>query len=264
MPKKLVFVSCGQETEQERNLGRRLCQTVDAFARTKAFYADLVHSAADLNSELFSALNRCDAFLAVMHDRGTVTYAGHPTTQRASVWVHQEIAILCYRMFLQKRTIPIRVYMEQSILLEGVMKTAIVNPIRFKDDTEVLDSLSTWLSGHEFAEDPVTARRENIFRRRIRSLGEVEWLVLELTAAHTPAPGERVRHHSVFQDFSYHYRVVGQADPQIRESFNSAVSKLNAEYLVFHEVEGAMHHLTIAQQWWDLLLDELRSQGRNV
>ncbi len=36
-------------------------------------------------------------------------------------------------MFLQKTDLPVRVYMEEPLFPEGVMRTAIVNPIRFKD-----------------------------------------------------------------------------------------------------------------------------------
>jgi hypothetical protein len=185
--KKVVFVSCGQETASERALGHQICSTIDMFPRTKSFYADLVHSPNDLNSEVFGALNRCDAFFAVMHDRGTVQYNNKPAVRRSSVWIQQEIAILCFRMSVRKTHLPVRVYMEEPLFLEGVMKTAIVNPIGFKEPYEVLDGLSTWLSGHDFDEDPIAARRETSFRQRVATIGEMEWLAIELAAAHTSA-----------------------------------------------------------------------------
>lgn len=122
MVRKLVFVSCGQETGDETALGQQLCLTIDDFPGAKSFYAQLVHSPGDLNSEVFSALHRCDAFFAVMHDRGTVSFGKYEPASRGSVWIHQEIAILCYRMFFQKRRIPTRVYAQEGVLLEGVTR----------------------------------------------------------------------------------------------------------------------------------------------
>ncbi len=73
-----------------------------------AFFAQDVHSAGDLNSEIFRALQTCDAFLGILQKRGLVEYADFAPIERASVWIQQEIAIFSYRMFLEQRSLPIR------------------------------------------------------------------------------------------------------------------------------------------------------------
>jgi hypothetical protein len=264
MPKKLVFVSCGQETSEERTLGKQICASIDQSPRARSFYAQLVHSPGDLNAEVFSALSKCDAFLAVMHERGAVKYRDHPRIWRGSVWIQQEIAILCYRMFLQKRALPIRVYAQEGIFLEGVMKTAIVNPVPFKTPADVLSGVSAWLSGQEFAEDPITARRENLFRRRVAPLDEMAWFVLELTAAHMTSPRDAVNYSAVRDDFYSHYRSLDHADQQIGSNYDDVLAKLRSTHLITWEKERGVATFGIATQWWDLILDELRNQGRSV
>lgn len=263
MPKKRIFVSCGQEIEQERRLGHEILGIIDKHGM-QGFFAQEVHGADDLNAAVFRALRRCDGFFAVMHRRGEVKYLNHDVTHRASVWIQQEIAILCYRRFLQARPVPVRVYMENGIRLEGVMRTAIVNPILFERNQEVRDGLSEWLRGPEFEEHPIVARRETLFQGRIKNLSPNDWLLLDLIAAHSVAPGELVDDSAVRNDFFAFHRAQGETDQQIDAWYQETRSKLAGSHLVTriddHQAVGKIG-LGIAKQWWDLILEELRVRG---
>lgn len=266
MPKKRIFVSCGQETEQEKRRGQEILGIIDNHGM-QGFFAQEVHSADDLNAAVFKAVHRCDGFFAVMHKRGEVRYLNYGMTHRASVWIQQEIAILCYRRFLQARPVPVRVYMEEGIRLEGVMRTAIVNPISFKSNQEVLDGLSEWLRGPEFEEHPIVARREVLFQRRIQVLNPNEWLLLELIAAHSASPGDLTDDSAIRNDFFAVYRPQRETNQQIDAWYRESRARLVANDLVKqvddHPAVGKIG-LGIAKQWWDLILEELRVRGRLV
>jgi hypothetical protein len=185
-----IFVSCGQLGDGEITLGKKIKKVIDEHEGMRGFFAQDVHSPNDLNRAVFDQLKTCDGFFAVMHKRGEITYGDFPISQRSSVWIQQEIAILCYRMHLQGSHVPIRVYTEKGILLEGVMKTTIVNPLPFEKDKDVLSGLSEWLEGVEFDEHPVLARRKNLFQTRVTGFQPNHWLLLELITAHSAAPGD--------------------------------------------------------------------------
>ena len=185
MPERVVFISCGQLTEGEKGLGREVAAIIERHGM-RPFFAQDVHSAGDLNSEVFRAIQSCDAFLGILQRRGTVTFGKYPPAERASVWIQQEIATFCYRMFLERRSFPIRVYSERGIRREGVMEIAVVNPIEFDRSEEIPTEVERWLRSREFDDHPVLATREELFRRRLAPLNEVEQLLLE---AEVPSGG---------------------------------------------------------------------------
>lgn len=263
--KRLVFVSCGQSTDEEKALGRE----ISAIIRDNGmmpFFAEDVHSPDGLNAVVFKHIRLCDAFVAVLHRRGTVTFRNYPSSERASVWIQQEIALVAYRKLLQQRDLPIRVYAEQGIRREGLLEVLIVNPIEFATRATLLTDLSAWLAGEEFKQHPVLARREASFRRRAAKLTEDQWLMLELIAAHCPAPGDFVDYDTLRNDF---FEIKRDGAPPadasntiIDAAFSSAGSALVADGLVlrFQEINHARY--SIGKQWWDLVLDELRADGR--
>jgi len=268
MPRqRTVFVSCGQLTEPEKALGREVAQVIQAHGM-KAFFAQDVHSAGDLNSEVFRAVQTCDAFLAILQKRGTVKFADYPPVERSSVWIQQEIAVFCYRMFLEQRSLPLRVYSERGIRREGVMDIAVVNPIDFDRDREVIAGVDAWLKSREFVEHPVLARREELFRARLARTSDDQLLLLELIAAHCPDPGDLVQYHVVSGDFRAVLNAPGAKESEeIERRFRSAFSTLNKLELIGVVDENLRTGTTaiwIGKQWWHLLLDELRNRGRRV
>ena len=259
-----IFVSCGQETSDEIALGRKIIKDIAKHDGMRGFFAQDVHSSTDLNRAVFDQLKTCDGFFAVMHKRGAITYGNFPLSQRSSVWIQQEIAILCYRMHLQGSHVPMRVYAEKGILLEGVMKTAIVNPISFEKDEEVLSGLSQWLKGAEFDEHPVLTRRKSLFQSRVKDLQPNHWLLLELITAHSANPGDATPSDVIENDF---YAIVAKeipADRERRDAFVQHVKALRRSGLIdrFMDPRTASGSLAIAKQWWDLVLGELKLNGR--
>jgi hypothetical protein len=65
--KGLVFISCGQYVPEEIELGRVLAVT-----EFTGYFAQNQTSLEGLSRNIFDALDRCSAFVAVMHHRGDV------------------------------------------------------------------------------------------------------------------------------------------------------------------------------------------------
>jgi hypothetical protein len=265
MPDRRIFISCGQLTEQERTLGRRLKTTIDERPGMTGFFANEVHSAAGLNAEIFQAIQTCYAFLAVLHHRGEVRFPGYPDAQRSSVWIQQEIAIFSYRMFLEGTPRPIRVYEQRGILLEGLMRAAVVNPVPFDTDEEVIRDVETWLDGRELEGDPILARREDLFRRRMDGLSDDALLLLELTIAHAVTPTDRVDQLSVIDDF-YDSLGVPRGNQEAFERSERARRDLMDRGLLGWAADHARGRpdLWVYRQWWELASDEFRVRSRRV
>lgn len=75
---RVVFVSCGQRTSEEIQLGRALAEVIGRNGM-RAFFGQDVHSAGDLNSEAFKAIQTCDAFLGILQKHPDIA---HPATLR--------------------------------------------------------------------------------------------------------------------------------------------------------------------------------------
>jgi len=169
MAERLVFVSYGLLTDEERSLGDQVAAVIREHGM-RPFIAQEVHSAGDLNSNVFEAVQTCVAFLGIMQKRGMVAFRDYSPTERSSVWIQQEFAIFCYRAFVERRAIPMRIYTERGIRREGVMEIAMANPIEFADSAEILADVDKWLGGPDFDEHPVLSTREEMFKRRLAPL----------------------------------------------------------------------------------------------
>jgi len=253
MAGRRIFVSCGQLTDDENALGTKVLRVIEAHGM-QGFFARDVHSASGLNAEVFEALRTCDAFVAIMHRRGEVRFLDYAPCHRASTWVQQEIAILCYRIHAQGRPVPIRVYADPDIRLEGVMAAAIVNPIPFTTERDVLDNLATWLEGAEFSRDPVVSRRESLFARKTQNFSDVAWEILSVIAAESTAPGIQLRRTRIDSDLR---EVLNRPDREI----DSALGDLFASGIVESRVERDVSYVWIAPAFFDLVVGALRERG---
>jgi hypothetical protein len=65
--------------------------------------------------------------LVSMHHRGEVKSLVGPPFQRASVWIEQEIAIAAYRVQILKDVIPVQLYIQAGIPLEGLRDKILLN-----------------------------------------------------------------------------------------------------------------------------------------
>ena len=151
MTEKLIFVSCGQQTAEEKNLGTSVKQLVDSQPGYKAYFAEYVQSLDALATNIFEGLRKCSGLISFLHDRGLVTTQGHKEWgYRSSVWVNQEIAILAYRKQYEGIEIPILVFKDEKVRLEGAMTSLIVNPNPIKSESEILKQIESWLKSTEF------------------------------------------------------------------------------------------------------------------
>jgi hypothetical protein len=141
----LVFISCGQSTADERQLGRAIAQLVEQETGWHAYFAENQTSFEAVTENVLKALHRAVAFIAIMHPRGNVSNP-HSTTEapwvRGSVWVEQEIAIAAFITQALRLPMEQRAYVHESIRREGLRDKLHMNPIVFRNDSEILADLS--------------------------------------------------------------------------------------------------------------------------
>jgi hypothetical protein len=137
----IIFVSCGQYTEAEKSLGRAIREVVKAVTGLDAFFAEDVQDLNGLESNILDALHDSIAFVTVMHPRGKITRPDGSVHIRASVWIEQEIAIATYIQLVEKRSLPVIAFAHELVDSEGIRDVLHLNPILFRNDSEILPIL---------------------------------------------------------------------------------------------------------------------------
>ncbi len=161
MAKKLIFVSCGQLTAEERALGTAVKAEIDKAPGLEGYFAQTVHDLSALAHHVFDALRRCSGAVLLLHERGRVTASdGSDLGYRSSVWVNQELAILAYRQFFEERKMPILVLKDPKAKLEGAMSALIVNANPLGTQAEVVAAVRDWLNNATFEGVPVDTFQE--------------------------------------------------------------------------------------------------------
>src|SRR5580698_684490 len=116
MSNRMIFVSCGKRTHAGTQLGRNVEVEINRHEGFKAYLAESVQSLDTLGHNVFEALRRCSGAVVLLHER---------EVRRASMWINQELAILAFRQFFEAREIPILVFKDQNVSLEGAMSAFI-------------------------------------------------------------------------------------------------------------------------------------------
>src|ERR1022692_1901480 len=137
MHNRLIFVSCGQLTPAEKQLGARVKGAIDSHEGFESYLAAEVQNLAALGNHVFEALRRCAGAVVLLHARGDGS---------SSMWINQELAVLAYRQFFESAEIPIIVFKEDSVRLEGAMSTFIVNAKPLGDEGAVIAEVRHWLT----------------------------------------------------------------------------------------------------------------------
>jgi hypothetical protein len=97
-PRKTVFISCGQYSEEERALGKSAAELVRQCTPFDGYFAENQTTLATLTENVLTRLYESVGLIVIMHHRGTVeTPRGRLT--RASVWVEQEVAVATLEHF---------------------------------------------------------------------------------------------------------------------------------------------------------------------
>lgn len=134
----LIFISCGQFTDEERSLGQALADAVNELTPYQGYFAQNESSLEGVSRNIFGALSKCRGLVAVMHHRGNVSTPQGPRL-RGSVWIEQEIAIAAFVKQTQGRDMPVVLYLQEGISLEGVRQQLHLNPVTFRNSQEVLN-----------------------------------------------------------------------------------------------------------------------------
>lgn len=146
MTEPFIFVSCGQYTEEEKSLGREIRRIVKSVTGLDAFFAEDVQDLNGLESNILDALHDCVAFVTVMHPRGEIVRPDDSVRIRASVWIEQEIAIATYIQRVEGRSLPVIAFAHESVDREGIRDVLHLNPIPFRDDSQIIPTLRERLS----------------------------------------------------------------------------------------------------------------------
>jgi hypothetical protein len=146
----LIFISCGQFTEAERQLGKDLAAAVTELTDFEGYFAQNQTSLEGLSRNIFDALNHCSGLVAVMHRRGEVDTPTERHT-RGSVWVEQEIAIAAFLKQAQNCNLEVAVYIQSGIKREGVRDQLHLNPVEFNSEAEVLTHMRKRLQSGLFS-----------------------------------------------------------------------------------------------------------------
>ena len=150
----IVFISCGQATNEEITLGNSIVQLIDKhLPPCTGYFAQKQNSLDGLSRHIFGSLDKCVGLIAVMHHRGTVTTRSKEHV-RASVWIEQEIAIAAFLTQVQNRKIQVAVYIQNGIEREGARDQLLLNAHNFDSDDEVLRHLETSIINGAFKPQP--------------------------------------------------------------------------------------------------------------
>lgn len=145
--KPTIFISCGQVTDTEKDLGQTIKEIIDYTSPFQGYFAQNQSSLEGVTRNIFAELDKCFGLICVMHERGMVSVVDGAPTARASVWIEQEIAIAAFLTQVLGRRIRLRVYVKKGINREGVRDQVQVNPMFFDSDVEVLKDLPKTLQG---------------------------------------------------------------------------------------------------------------------
>jgi hypothetical protein len=175
---KLVFVSCGQWSPEEKALGKTVAERISAVPGLVGYFAENQSTLDGLTTEILGKLHVCSAFVGIMHHRGTVS-TRRGEIIRASVWIEQEIAIAAYRKQVLKKDVAVKLFVQKGISLEGIREKLGINPVIFESDEQILlelnDVLNLWSHSLKPKEPETLSERIEQFmveRRTVTVRGE--------------------------------------------------------------------------------------------
>jgi hypothetical protein len=153
----LIFVSCGQLTDQEKKLGNDVCDLVRKLTPHHPYFAEQQTSLESFTKFILGNLDRAVALIVIIHPRGTVTFADPKLDAqvRASVWIEQEIAISAYITQILGVPLKVKAYIKSGVTREGMRDQLPLNPVEFNEESEVLQDLERILPGWRSIPDSI-------------------------------------------------------------------------------------------------------------
>jgi len=265
--KPLIFISCGQVTTQELQLGKLLFDIITEDGRYEPYFAETQSTLEGVTANILGKLLVAEAFVGVLHPRGAVHIAPTPNDReriitRASVWVEQEVAILAGLAELRRSSIKIQLYAKRGVVREGLRTFVMANPYEFDAEEEVARhfraTLPSW--NLQFGPRALAAAEEQLLGR-CADTGEMEISRTGNSGSFVRVPG---------------WRFVDKTDRAVAAKFVEAVEILREHGLV-RETGPDAFELTAAgferarsiprdpdwmliepviQFWWPLRADE--------
>jgi hypothetical protein len=135
---KLVFIACGQVSEQEKQLGGNIVRLVEELTPFKAYLAQYQTNLESLTENLLKALGRSVGLIVVMHPRGKVIGVDGESYARGSIWIEQEIAIAAFLTQVLRKRLKVAAYVHKDIKREGMRQELQLNPVLFEGNEEIL------------------------------------------------------------------------------------------------------------------------------
>ena len=232
MEKPVIFISCGQCTQEEVELGKAIVCLIAKETPYEPYFAEEQNTLEGLVANILGALDRAVGLIAVMHNRGTVTFPGGRTLERGSVWVEQEIAIAAFAQHVLKKDIEVALYLQNGIAFEGIRQQLRLKAIRFKTAQDVLADLAgrlpSWrLEGRKHGKlslipQHIEADRgrfvvrianqgETVVRERLISLSHCQHSLAFLSMASTAIASTECRNWPEHQKMELHNSVIQQS-----------------------------------------------------
>jgi hypothetical protein len=242
---RLIFVSCGQLRLEEKRLGERIKAQIDATPGFKAYFADTVQDLSGLSTHIFDALRRSSGAVIVLHPRGEIrTDDGRALGIRSSVWINQEVALLAYRQFFERRALPVLAFRDPSVTLEGAMTAFIVNPKPLLDEDTVLADVGRWL----VEEAPRGAADENdVFQAKWDALQADDRAIL---AALIAEGGRDIKEQSVRRRLITHHRFEKNRASEVLRKRRTVLSEENLVQLRHNIHDGDERSLHPNWEWY--------------
>jgi len=145
MAPPVIFVSCGQVTNDEKKLGADVCNLIRKLTPYEPYFAENQATLEGVSENILCAMDRSAGIVAIMHPRGEVSSPEGNKHTRASVWIEQEIAIAAFLTQVRDRQLPILAYVHANIKREGLRDKLILNAQSFESNEEILKHLEATL-----------------------------------------------------------------------------------------------------------------------
>jgi hypothetical protein len=137
-PRKTVFISCGQFTEEEKALGKEACELVKILTPFEGYFAENQTTLQALSENILRRLHESVGLIVIMHHRGKIE--GRDIT-RASVWIEQEVAIATLMEQILHRPLHVALFVQRGTAIEGIRQQLQLNAVPFITGEEVIARL---------------------------------------------------------------------------------------------------------------------------
>lgn len=136
--RKTIFISCGQYSDEERELGKRVSDLATKSTPFEGYFAQDQTTLETLSENLLRRLYDSVGLIVIMHHRGKIEGRN---TIRASVWIEQEVAIATLMQQILGRPLHVALFIQHGIAIEGIRQQIQLNPIEFTSNDEVIARL---------------------------------------------------------------------------------------------------------------------------